>query len=114
MSGGRPFFAFAFHNGLGQSIGDYADADIAAGTAYFVWLHLDLGDQASQVWLSGRPWPADVVQLVAAPIQRGRLFITSELIPVSHSRGPRLPMTAKTVMSFGRRRRTAPSTVAAS
>jgi zinc transporter len=80
MSGGRPFFAFAFHNGLAQSICDYADTDIAAGAAGFVWLHLDLGDAAAQAWLSGRPWPADVVQLVSAPIQRGRLFITQELI----------------------------------
>ena len=71
---------------MGQSIGDYADADIAAGAADFVWLQ-DLGDEAAEAWLSGRPWPADVVQLVAAPIQRGRLFVTSELIYASFEKG---------------------------
>ena len=31
-------------------------------------------------------------------------FITSELIPVSQSSGPRLPMTANTVIKTGRNR----------
>jgi zinc transporter len=56
------------------------EADVAAGNANFVWVHLDLRDAAAQAWLSRRPWPSDVVETVAAPIQRGRLFITPDLI----------------------------------
>jgi zinc transporter len=80
MSDGRPTFAFAFRGGLGQTIDNFAEADAATGSADFVWLHLDLGDAAAQAWLYRRPWPTDVVQLVAAPIQRGRLFITPDLV----------------------------------
>ena len=43
-------------------------------------MHLDLRDAAAQAWLSRRPWPRDVVETVAAPIQWGRLFITPDLI----------------------------------
>jgi len=40
--------------------------------------HLDLSDAAAQAWLRRRPWPPDVVEMVAAPIQRGRLFIAPD------------------------------------
>ena len=43
-------------------------------------MHLDLRDAAAQTWLSRRPWPRDVVETVAAPIQWGRLFITPDLV----------------------------------
>src|SRR5271167_2740082 len=80
MSDGRPLFAFAFRGGLGQTLRDLAEADAAAGKADFVWVHLDLRDAAAQAWLSGGPWPADVAETVAAPVQRGRLFITPDLV----------------------------------
>jgi zinc transporter len=80
MSEDRPLFAFAFRSGLGQALRDLAEADAAAVDADFVWVHLDLRDAAAQAWLRGRPWPPDVVEAVAAPIQRGRLFITPDLV----------------------------------
>ena len=76
----RPLFAFAFRGGLGQSLHDLTEVDIAAGNADFVWVHLDLREAAAQAWLKRRPWPADVVEMVAAPIQRGRLFIASDMV----------------------------------
>jgi len=75
-----PLFAFAFRGGLGQSLHDLTEVDIAAGNADFVWVHLDLREAAAQAWLKRRPWPADVVEMVAAPIQRGRLFIASDMV----------------------------------
>src|SRR5258708_7042646 len=80
MSDGRPLFVFAFRGGLAQPLRDLAEADVAASNADFVWVHLDLRDAAAQAWLRGRPWPPDVVEAVAAPIQRGRLFITPDLV----------------------------------
>jgi zinc transporter len=80
MSDGGPSFAFAFRGGLAQPLDDLAEADVAAGNADFVWVHLDLRDAAAQAWLTRRPWPRDVVETVAAPIQRGRLFITPDLV----------------------------------
>jgi hypothetical protein len=79
---GCPLFAFAFRSGLGQSLHDLAEADVAAGNAGFVWVHLDLSDAAAQAWLRRRPWPPDVVEMVAAPIQiqRGRLFIAPDMV----------------------------------
>ena len=38
----RPLFAFAFRRGRGQALGDFAEAEAAAGNADFVWVHLDL------------------------------------------------------------------------
>ena len=76
----RPVFAFAFRNGLGRALRDLAEADVTMGNADFVWVHLDLSDTAAQSWLSRRPWPPDVIEIVAAPIQRGRLFVTSDLV----------------------------------
>jgi zinc transporter len=43
-------------------------------------VHLDLRDAAAQAWLSRRPWPHNVVEAVAAPIQWGRLFVTPDLV----------------------------------
>jgi hypothetical protein len=76
----RPLFAFAFRNGLGQLLHDLAEADAAAGNADFVWVHLDLGDAAAQTWLRRRPWLPDVIETVAAPIQRVKLFLVPDLI----------------------------------
>jgi zinc transporter len=76
---GRSLFAFAFRGGRGQALRDFGEAD-AAGNADFVWVHLDLRDPAAQAWLRRRPWPPEIVEMVAAPIQRGRLFITSDLV----------------------------------
>jgi len=75
-----PLFAFAFRGGLAQSLHDFAEVDIAAGNADFVWVHLDLREAAAQAWLKRCPWPADVVEMVAAPIQHGRLFIASDMV----------------------------------
>jgi len=80
VSDSRPVFAFAFRNGLGRALRDLAEAEVATGNADFVWVHLDLSDTAAQSWLSRRPWPPDVIEIVAAPIQRGRLFIASDLV----------------------------------
>jgi len=80
MSNGGPQFAFAFRDGSWQAPSDFVEVDAAAAKAEFLWVHLDLGDAAAQAWLRARPWPADVIEIVAAPIQRGKLFITSELI----------------------------------
>ena len=76
---GSSLFAFAFRGGRGQALRDFAEAD-AAGNADFVWVHLDLRDAAAQTWLRRRPWPPEIVEMVAAPIQRGRLFITPDLV----------------------------------
>src|SRR5262249_57268697 len=80
MSDGRPLFAFAFREGIWQAPSDLAEADVAVGDADFVWVHLNLGDDAAQAWLRRRPWPPDVIETVAAPIQRGRLFIMPDLV----------------------------------
>jgi zinc transporter len=80
MSDGGSSVAFAFRNGLGQALHDLAEADVAAGNADFVWVHLDLRDAAAQAWLSRRPWPHDVIEAVAAPIQWGRLFVAPDLV----------------------------------
>jgi len=80
MTDDNPSFAFVFRGGLGQPLHDLAEADVAAGNADFVWVHLDLRDASAQAWLCHRPWPPDVVETVAAPIQRGRLFITPDLV----------------------------------
>jgi len=80
MTGGGPLFAFAFRRGARQALSDLAETDAAVGNADFVWAHLDLDDAAAQVWLRSRPWPDDVIEMIAAPIQRGKLFITSSLV----------------------------------
>jgi zinc transporter len=75
-----PLFTFAFRSGLGQPLHDLIEVDIAADNADFVWVHLDLSDAAAQAWLRHRPWPSDVVEMVAAPMQRGRLFIAPDMV----------------------------------
>ena len=80
MSDGRPLFAFEFHSGLGHALCEFAEADAAGDNVDFVWVHLDLSDATAQAWLRQQPWPADVIEMVAAPIQRGRLFITPEMV----------------------------------
>src|SRR5215831_3859083 len=80
MSNGRPLFAFAFRSGLGHAVSDFAEVDAAAVNADFVWAHLDLSDTVAQAWLRRRSWPPDVVAMVAAPIQRGRLFIAPDMV----------------------------------
>jgi zinc transporter len=80
MSDGRPLFAFVFHGGLWQASSTFAEIDAAATNADFVWVHLSLDDAATQAWLHARPWPPDVIEMISAPIQRGKLFITEDLI----------------------------------
>jgi zinc transporter len=80
MSDGRSTFAFAFRSGLPPAQSDLADVDVATGKADFAWVHLDLSDAAAQAWLRRRPWPPDVIEMVATPIQRGKLFVTPELL----------------------------------
>ena len=75
-----PLFTFSFRSGLGQSLHDFTEVETAADNADFVWVHLDLSDAPAQAWLRRRPWPTDVIELVAAPIQRGRLFVTPEMV----------------------------------
>jgi zinc transporter len=77
---GCPLFAFAFRGGQRQSLHDFAEADVASGNADFCWVHLDLSDAAAQAWLRRRAWSPDVIEMTAAPIQRGRLFITPDLV----------------------------------
>ena len=80
LSNDCPLFAFAFRGGLVEALRDFAEAEIEARNADFVWVHLDLRDAAAQAWLRRRPWPPDVIEMVAAPIQRGRLFTTPDLV----------------------------------
>ena len=80
MSESRPLFAFAFRSGLGHMLCDFADADASGDNVDFVWVHLDLSDATAQAWLRRRPWPADVIEMVAAPVQRGRLFIAPDMV----------------------------------
>jgi Mg2+ and Co2+ transporter CorA len=77
---GRPWFAFAFQGRRGRAVCDLDEFDVAASSADFMWVHLDLRDAAAQAWLRGRPWSADVIETVAAPIQRGRLFIAPDML----------------------------------
>jgi Mg2+ and Co2+ transporter CorA len=78
-SDGHPLFAFAFRDGVGQALQDLPGGDVATDNADFLWVHLDLHDAAAQAWLHRRPWPPEVIELAAAPIQRGRLFTTPDL-----------------------------------
>jgi zinc transporter len=80
MSDGHPLFGFAFRDGVGQALQDLADADVATDNADFIWLHLDLRDATAQAWLHRCPWPSEVIEMAAAPMQRGRLFTTPDLI----------------------------------
>src|SRR5215831_2993914 len=80
MSDGHPLFAFVFVGGLGRAVDDFAEADAASGGADFVWVHLDLSGATAQAWLRGHPWPPDVIEMVAAPIQRGRLFVAPDMV----------------------------------
>jgi zinc transporter len=80
MNDGRPLFAFAFDDGVWQTRSTLVDVDAAADHTDFVWVHLDLSDAATQTWLRHRPWPLDVIEIVAAPIQRGKLFVRPDLV----------------------------------
>src|SRR6516165_1265252 len=80
MSDGHSLFAFVLVGGLGRALDDFAEADATSSNADFVWVHLDLSDPTAQAWLRRRPWPADVIEMVAAPIQRGRLFIARDMV----------------------------------
>jgi len=48
-------FAFAFRGGLVEALRDFAQAEIEARNADFVWVHLDLREAAAQAWLRRRP-----------------------------------------------------------
>ena len=78
MSDGRPLFAFAFRSGEWRAPNTLAEVDAAVDGTDFIWVHLNLADTAAQAWLHRRPWPPDVVEMIAAPVQRGKLFITRE------------------------------------
>jgi zinc transporter len=80
MSDGHPLFAFAFHGGSWQALSTFAEVDTIAANTDFVWVHLDLDDAATQGWLHCLPWPPEVIEMIAAPIQRGKLFTTADLI----------------------------------
>jgi hypothetical protein len=80
VNDGRPLFAFEFRRGLGHALSDFAEVDAVEDKVDFVWVHVDLSDAPAQAWLGGRPWPTDVIEMVAAPIQRGRLFMTPEMV----------------------------------
>jgi zinc transporter len=73
-------FAFAFRGGRWHAPSTLAEVDAAAGSTDFIWVHLNLTDTAAQAWLHCRPWPLDVIEMIAAPVQRGKLFITRDLI----------------------------------
>jgi zinc transporter len=80
MNGNHPLFAFAFRGGLWQTPSNLAEVDTAVQNTDFVWVHLNLSDDRAQAWLRCRPWPPDVIEMVSAPIQRTRVFITPDLI----------------------------------
>jgi Mg2+ and Co2+ transporter CorA len=80
MTDGSPLFAFAFRGGRGRALRELEDYDVTTSDVDFMWVHLDLRDVAAQAWLRARPWPPDVIETVAAPIQRGRLFIKPDMI----------------------------------
>jgi hypothetical protein len=80
VTGDHLLFGFSFRGGRGRALRDLEEFDVAASDADFMWVHLDLRDVAAQAWLRGRPWPPDVIETVAAPIQRGRLFTTPDII----------------------------------
>ena len=80
LSDAHPLFAFAFRDRLVQSLHDFAEAEVAAGNADFVWVHLDLRDATAQAWPRRRPWPPEIIEMIVAPIQRSRLFTTPDLI----------------------------------
>ena len=80
MTDGHPWLAYAFHGGRGRALRALEEFDVGASDVDFVWVHLDLRDAAAQAWLRCRHWPPDVTETVAAPIQRGRLFITPDMI----------------------------------
>src|SRR3974377_1618970 len=80
MSDGRPLFAFAYRGGRWQAPSTFAEIDAAADSTDFIWVHLSLTDTAAQTWLHCRPWPLEVIETVASPIQRGKLFIKQDLI----------------------------------
>jgi zinc transporter len=80
MTDGNPLFAFAFRGGRRWSLRDLEEFDVATNDVDFMWVHLDLRDAAAQTWLRGRPWPPDVIETVAAPIQRGRLFVKPDMV----------------------------------
>lgn len=80
LSEGRPLFAFAVHDRRWQVLTTLADVDAAVDSADFIWVHVDLSDAAGQTWLHCRPLPLNVIEMVAAPVQRGKLFFTRELI----------------------------------
>lgn len=80
MSEGLPLFAYAFRGGVAQALHGFAEADALLGSSDFIWVHLDPRDLASQKWLRNRPWPPKVIDTVAAPIQRGKLFTAGDLI----------------------------------
>ena len=67
----HPLFAFAFRDGVSQALQDFAAAEVAAGNADFIWVHLDLRDAAALAWLHRRPWPPKVIEMAATPRQRG-------------------------------------------
>src|SRR6185312_6116418 len=69
----------------------------------------------SMVNRTGTSTMTERVEVIMPPTMGAAMgFMTSEPIPVSQRSGARLPSTANTVISTGRRRRTAPSMAAAS
>jgi zinc transporter len=80
MTDDHLLFAFAFRGGRGRALRALEVFDVATSDVDFTWVHLDLRDAAAQAWLRARPWPADVIETVAAPIQRGRLFIKPDMV----------------------------------
>src|SRR5262249_30310621 len=80
MSGDRPLVAHAIPGAPWHAPRTFAEVDAAASSTDFIWVHLNLSHTAAQAWLHCRPWPLDVVEIIAAPVQRGKLFITRDLI----------------------------------
>ncbi|MEM7177900.1 MAG: CorA family divalent cation transporter [Pseudomonadota bacterium] len=74
--GTAPLFGYQFHQGqppdpvtsLPRISEERSDSD------GLLWVHLDLYDPAMLAWLRHLPVPGDVIDAVAEPIQRGRLF----------------------------------------
>jgi zinc transporter len=77
---GHPVFAYAFRGDRRQALRSFEEFDAATKDADFLWVHLDLRDAAAQAWLRSRPWPRDVIEMVSAPIQRGRLLSKQHMI----------------------------------
>lgn len=80
VSDNRPLFAYLFNDDSVSELPSFDDIDEARAGAGFVWVHLDVDNPAAMAWLNALPVPHDILEAVAEPTQRGRLFGTDTVI----------------------------------